>query len=110
MHLDMAVNEEVGAKIVSLCPFRSVIRMLAFLELFVQQKHRRRDRFHDKGFGRTNAAHVDRFVRKSPALPMGMEVVPIHTEVEVEDVPSDALPRMRNDRRRVADKGATVEA
>jgi hypothetical protein len=39
-----------------------------------------------------------------------MEVVPVHPEVEIEDVPADSLPRVRHNGGRVTDKRTAVEA
>src|SRR5713226_8095039 len=39
-----------------------------------------------------------------------MEVVPVHPEVEIKDVPADSLPRVRHNGGRVTDKRTAVEA
>src|SRR5262249_48427661 len=93
-----------------LSPFRSLVGMLTLLDLWREQQYRWRRSLYDKGLRRADAAHVDCFVCKSPALRMRVEVVPVHAKVEVEHVPANTLSRMCNNRRRVANERAAVEA
>ena len=52
-----------------------------------KQEHRRRFGFDDERLCRAYAAHIDGVAGELPSLGVGVEVVPTHTEIEVEDVP-----------------------
>ena len=38
-----------------------------------------------------------------------MEIVPVHSEIEIEHVPADSLPGVRSDRRCVTSEGTPIE-
>src|SRR5216684_4828062 len=107
VHFDMTVNKEVAAKVVCL---GTLVRAVAVLKVGRQQQHRRCLSLDEKRLCRSDAPHVDRLIGEPPALPMGMKVVPIHPEVEVEHVPSDSLTGMRDDGGGVADERSSIEA
>ena len=64
------------------------------LELGDSAEHRRCPGFNHEQFGRTYPANVDGLIGEASPLRVDMEVMPVHAEVEVENVPSrSAAPR-----------------
>ena len=110
MHLDVAVDQEVTFELIRCGAWEPLVGRLVVFDVVGQQKHRRRFGFHDEGFGRADAAHVDGMPGELPALAMRVVVVPDLTEVEVEHIPPDPLAGVREDGRGVADERAAVEA
>ncbi len=75
----------------------------------IDAQHRRRRSLEDERLGGADASDVDGLACEAPALGVRVEVVPVHAEVEIEDVPADPLTRMRDDRRGVADERAALK-
>ena len=110
VRFDVTVDQEVAAQLVRLGTMRAVRRLLRLLDRVRQLDHRRRDCLDHERFGRAEAAHVDGSIGEGPPLRVRVKVVPDHSEVEIENVPTDLLSRLGHDRRCVPNKGAAVQA
>src|SRR5215469_2375330 len=86
-----------------------MIWVLCLFEIRREQQHRWSGCFHHERFGWTETACVDGLARKPPALPVCMEVMPVHAEVEIKNVPADALSGMGEDRGRVPNERPTIK-
>src|SRR6266851_4779331 len=103
----MAVDQEVAAKVKLL---RAVVRVTDVFQRGREQQHRGCLGLKGKRLGRSDAADVNHLVSELPPLRVGMKVVPIHAEVEIEHVPPDSLPGMCHDGWGIANERSSVEA
>src|SRR5258706_13135952 len=106
----MAMKQEVALDAVELRRFRPILGLLYLCFFFSQQHHRWDRRFNDEGFARPKAPSVNILTGKLPTHSVWMKVVPVRADVEVEDVPTNALSGAANDGGRVPDKTAAVYA
>src|SRR6266404_4550257 len=106
VHLDMAVHQEIAPQVIFL---GALVRLAAVFEAGREQEHWRGVGFDVERLSGSDTAHVYHLVREFPALRVRMKVVPAHAEVQIEHIPADPLPGVCNDRRSVADEGASVE-
>jgi len=74
-----------------------------------QQDYWRYEGVHDKRFRRAQTPAVHDFVAHAKALAVGVEVVPLLSKIEIEDVPTNSLAGFRHDGWRVAHVGSAVD-
>src|SRR5687768_12470240 len=76
-------------------PFLFIPSRLARLATTVERKRFENDRWHNRvgneGFRGPKRAGIDPLRSPAPALPVQMEVVPYHAQIQIEHVPADAL-------------------
>ena len=83
--------------------------MLFLLDLRWQEKRRRGGSFHYERLSGADTANINCFLSKFPSLGMGMEIVPAHADIQVENKPSNFLSSFRKNSWRVANEGAAIE-
>src|SRR3984893_55434 len=106
----VAMEQEVAFEAVQLRFLRSVFGVLDARLFIVQQYCGWERRLDDKGFSWTHDASVDIFTGELPTHPVWMEVVSVRVDIEVEDIPTDALSHASDDSGRVSHKGAAIDA
>lgn len=108
--VDMAVKHEIPFEPVKPRIGRTRVPGLYLFHFLGKQDYRRHFGFDLERFGRAEAADIDVFSCQFPALGMGVKIVELVPDVQVEDVPADFLALISDDRGRVSDKSTAIEA
>src|SRR5207245_1909491 len=105
MHLDMTVDQEIASETIRFGVTPTLLTLIP-LNLGGKQQYRGSGSSHYKRLGRADAPYVNLLIGEPPPLGMWMEIVPVHPQVEVENVPAEFLSRFRQNGRRVTNEGS----